>query len=117
MEMININGLDKSILSCIEMENGHYILKKGQYSVARELATLNIAYVARYHYDIEKAIFNPNSEIGKYVEFSKKNVSTKGAMIIEKEMLDEIKVIIPKEINFSEITEGNLVVKKKEITK
>ncbi|HHA5789743.1 TPA: hypothetical protein ACOBID_001784 [Enterococcus faecium] len=95
METISINGLDKSVANRIKKGNGYYLLKKGKYSVARELATMSIVYVAKNHFDVEQAIFDPKSEIGKQVELSEKTVSTAGAMIVEREMLDEIKVIIP----------------------
>ncbi|HAP7170178.1 TPA: hypothetical protein IVN93_000807 [Enterococcus faecium] len=102
METISINGLDKSVANRIKKGNGYYLLKKGKYSVARELETMSIVYVAKNHFDVEQAIFDPDSEIGKWVELSEKTVSTKGAMIIEREMLDEIRVIIPKDTQMCE---------------
>ncbi|HBM6526396.1 TPA: hypothetical protein LY798_001772 [Enterococcus faecium] len=99
METISINGLDKSVANRIKKGNGYYLLKKGKYSVARELETMSIVYVAKNHFDVEQAI---DSEIGKCVELSEKTVSTKGAMIIEREMLDEIRVIIPKDTQMCE---------------
>ncbi|HIF1846568.1 hypothetical protein [Enterococcus faecium] len=56
METISINGLDKSVANRIKKGNGYYLLKKGKYSVARELETMSIVYVAKNHFDVEQAI-------------------------------------------------------------
>lgn len=107
MERISINGLDKSVVDRINKEDKYYLLRRGKYSVARDLATMSIVYIAKHHFAVEQAIFDPKSEIGKCVELSKKTISTKGAMIVEREMLEEVRVIIPKDTELCEDFIGN----------
>ncbi len=108
METISINGLDKSVVDRINKGDKYYLLRRGKYSVVRDLATMSIVYIAKHHFAVEQAIIDPKSEIGKCVEVSKKTISTKGAMIVEREMLEEIRVIIPKDTELCEdITSNN----------
>lgn len=78
METISINGLDKSVANRIKKGNGYYLLKKGKYSVARELETMSIVYVAKNHFDVEQAIFDPDSEIGNVLNYQRKLLVQKG---------------------------------------
>lgn len=93
MKAIKITGIDKSILNKLEARRGKYYLQSGTYSVARELSTCEVVYVAKNYSAMKKATEDHKSDVGNCIAKSMNTISVRGAIIIEKEVLKNIRVL------------------------